>query len=96
MDNSSNPGAKMSSHQWPLVQTESDAAKFANAWLVHPGDKLILAYDRYLDDAEVRVLTERCHAVLPGVEVVIIDGVRQVLVHRPGDPLRAVGGKVTP
>jgi hypothetical protein len=60
-----------------------------NAWLVQPGDKLVLGFSRLLDMAEVDVISNRLAELLPGVKTVIIDGVTHMAVYKPGETAEA-------
>lgn len=55
----------------------------SNAWVVSPGDRLVLGYAAKIDQATADVIMARFAEKLPGVEVVIADGITAMAVYKP-------------
>jgi hypothetical protein len=57
-----------------------------NAWVVRPGDKLVLGYSRsVISEHDAAMLRERIAERLPGVDLVIITDVTHMAVYKPAD-----------
>lgn len=56
--------------------------EFGNASLVQPGDKLVLCYQQTVSEDKAATIKERVSEKLPGVEIVIIDGVTHMIAYR--------------
>lgn len=54
-----------------------------NAWLIRPGDKLVIGFGSTLDQEAVDQIRERIGGQLPGVEIVVIDQVAAMTAYRP-------------
>lgn len=61
-------------------------AELESAWVVRPGDKLVLGFARRLNMAEVDKIRERFALMLPGVEVILADGITGMAVYRDEPP----------
>jgi hypothetical protein len=54
-----------------------------NAWLVRPGDKLVLGFAYCVGAAEAADIAAKVSAELPGVDVTVIDNLAHMAVYRP-------------
>jgi hypothetical protein len=57
--------------------------ELTNAWVVQPGDKLVLAYAHRVSPADADAIKQYCAQKLPGVEIVIVDGLAHMAVYKP-------------
>lgn len=62
----------------------------ADPQVVRVGDTLIVRTSSRLTAQDEYELHTRLTAELPGVRVLILDGIDQLLVHRPDEPREAV------
>lgn len=53
-----------------------------SALVIHPGDKLVVGFPDKLTPAMIDRLRERAATRLPGIEVVVFDGVSHMAVYR--------------
>lgn len=58
---------------------------------VRPGDKLVIAFPRLLNMMEANEIKEKIEILLPGVSVVILDGVSGLAVYHPDQVREMVG-----
>jgi hypothetical protein len=65
----------------------NDKNVVVQAWAgpVRPGDTLILGFTGHINMAEAQRVRERFAELLPGVTVVVLDQVTQVVVYRPDE-----------
>jgi hypothetical protein len=65
----------------------NDKNVVVQAWAgpVRPGDTLILGFTGHLNLAEAQRVRERFAELLPGVVVVVLDQLAQVVVYRPDE-----------
>jgi len=54
-----------------------------NAWVVRPGDKLVLGFSDPVSQADMQMIRERVGGKLPGVEIVVIDTLAHMAVYQP-------------
>lgn len=55
----------------------------AQGLVVHPGDTLIVGFASRLTMQQVDQVTHRLGGRIPGVDVIVLDQVRQLAVYRP-------------
>lgn len=56
-----------------------------NAVVLRPGDKLVLGYSQFVNEAEADELKARLAVKLPGVEVVIISAITAMTVYQANE-----------
>jgi hypothetical protein len=77
-------GDLLKTHIAEAEQGSAQLPSAAEAVIVRPGDTLVIRIDQRLSGQEIDELQAHLGGQMPGVKVVVLDGVAQLLVYRPG------------